>query len=53
MSLDNPINIVILVVVFLVFMSLRIVKEYDRSVILFPGKVTGVRSRPYYPHTVL
>ena len=43
MSLDNPINIVIFVVVVLVFMSLRIVKEYDRGVIFFLGKVTGVR----------
>ena len=43
MSFDNPINIVIFVVVVLVFMSLRIVKEYDRGVIFFLGKVTGVR----------
>ena len=37
------VNIVIFVVVVLVFMSLRIVKEYDRGVIFFLGKVTGVR----------
>jgi regulator of protease activity HflC (stomatin/prohibitin superfamily) len=43
MPLDNPVNIVIFVVVVLVFMSLRIVKEYDRGVIFFLGKVTGVR----------
>ena len=43
MPLDNPVSIVIFVVVVLVFMSLRIVKEYDRGVIFFLGKVTGVR----------
>jgi regulator of protease activity HflC (stomatin/prohibitin superfamily) len=43
MPLDNPVNIVIFVVIVLVFMSLRIVKEYDRGVIFFLGKVTGVR----------
>ena len=37
------VNIVLLVVVVLAFMSLRIVKEYDRGVIFFLGKVTGVR----------
>ena len=37
------VNIVILVVVVLAFMSLRIVKEYDRGVIFFLGKLTGVR----------
>ena len=43
MFLVDPVNIVIFVVVVLVFMSLRIVKEYDRGVIFFLGKVTGVR----------
>jgi regulator of protease activity HflC (stomatin/prohibitin superfamily) len=43
MFLVDPVNIVIFVVVVLVFMSLRIVKEYDRCVIFFLGKVTGVR----------
>ena len=37
------INIILLVVVVLAFMSLRIVKEYDRGVIFFLGKLTGVR----------
>ena len=37
------VNIVLLVVVVLAFMSLRIVKEYDRGVIFFLGKLTGVR----------
>ena len=39
----NIVNLVIFVVVVLVFMSLRIVKEYDRGVIFFLGKVVGVR----------
>jgi len=43
MFLVDPVNIVIFVIVVLVFMSLRIVKEYDRGVIFFLGKVTGVR----------
>ena len=43
MPLDNIINVVIFVIVVLGFMSLRIVKEYDRGVIFFLGKVTGVR----------
>src|SRR5580693_6191355 len=30
-------------VIILIFLSLRIVKEYDRGVIFFLGKVTGVR----------
>ena len=37
------IYIVIVVVVFLGFTSLRIVKEYNRGVIFFLGKVTGIR----------
>lgn len=37
------VNLVILIALILVFMSLRIVKEYDRGVIFFLGKVTGVR----------
>ncbi|HEY8158050.1 MAG TPA: SPFH domain-containing protein [Methylobacter sp.] len=37
------VNLVILVAMVLVFLSLRIVKEYDRGVIFFLGKVTGVR----------
>jgi regulator of protease activity HflC (stomatin/prohibitin superfamily) len=43
MSLNDPISLVILIALVLVFMSLRIVKEYDRGVIFFLGKVTGVR----------
>ena len=43
MPADNLVSIVIFVVVVVVFMSLRIVKEYDRGVIFFLGKVTGVR----------
>jgi regulator of protease activity HflC (stomatin/prohibitin superfamily) len=39
----NLVNIIFLVVVVLAFMSLRIVKEYDRGVIFFLGKLTGVR----------
>ncbi|HEV7449504.1 MAG TPA: SPFH domain-containing protein [Candidatus Paceibacterota bacterium] len=35
--------IVVPVLVVLLFLSLRIVKEYDRGVIFFLGKVTGVR----------
>ena len=34
---------IILVIVVLIFLSLRIVKEYDRGVIFFLGKCTGVR----------
>jgi regulator of protease activity HflC (stomatin/prohibitin superfamily) len=37
------IYIILPVVVILIFLSLRIVKEYDRGVIFFLGKVTGVR----------
>lgn len=37
------VNIAFLVFVVLAFMSLRIVKEYDRGVIFFLGKLTGVR----------
>src|SRR5664280_2142827 len=43
MPLDNLVNLGILVALVLVSMSLRIVKEYDRGVIFFLGKVTGVR----------
>ena len=39
----DPVIFVIFLVVVLAFMSLRIVKEYDRGVIFFLGKVTGVR----------
>lgn len=35
--------IIVPVLVVLLFLSLRIVKEYDRGVIFFLGKVTGVR----------
>lgn len=35
--------IVIVVVLFLLYTSLRVVKEYDRGVIFFLGKCTGVR----------
>ncbi|MEI6553148.1 MAG: SPFH domain-containing protein [bacterium] len=34
---------IVLIVVVLLAMSLRVVKEYDRGVIFFLGKVTGVR----------
>ena len=40
-DLVNPVILVIFVAVALVFMSLRIVKEYDRGVIFFLGKVTA------------
>jgi regulator of protease activity HflC (stomatin/prohibitin superfamily) len=40
---DNLVSIIIFVAVVLISMSLRIVKEYDRGVIFFLGKVTGVR----------
>src|SRR5665811_2000232 len=40
---DNLVSIIIFVTVVLISMSLRIVKEYDRGVIFFLGKVTGVR----------
>jgi len=43
MFLDNVLGIVSFVLILLVFMSLRIVKEYDRGVIFFLGKLTGVR----------
>src|SRR5271154_44888 len=36
-------TIAIVIVVILLFMSLKIVKEYDRGVIFFLGKCTGVR----------
>src|SRR5262245_37755056 len=35
--------VVLLIVIVLVLLSLRVVKEYDRGVIFFLGKVTGVR----------
>ncbi len=34
---------IILIVVVLIFLSLKVVKEYDRGVIFFLGKCTGVR----------
>ena len=37
------IMLVLAIVVVLVFLSLRVVKEYDRGVIFFLGKYTGVR----------
>ncbi|MEI6146983.1 MAG: slipin family protein [Methylococcales bacterium] len=43
MFLDNSLVIVSFVLIVLAFMSLRIVKEYDRGVIFFLGKLTGVR----------
>lgn len=43
MIFDNIFSIVIFGVVVLLFLSLRIVKEYDRGVIFFLGKVTGIR----------
>jgi regulator of protease activity HflC (stomatin/prohibitin superfamily) len=39
----DTVNIIIFGALILVSMSLRIVKEYDRGVIFFPGKLTGVR----------
>ncbi|MEP7305942.1 MAG: SPFH domain-containing protein [Acidobacteriota bacterium] len=39
-----PVIVIILAIVFvLVSLSLRVVKEYDRGVIFFLGKYTGVR----------
>ncbi|MDD5164971.1 MAG: SPFH domain-containing protein [Candidatus Pacebacteria bacterium] len=38
-----PITAIIIVLVILLAMSLRVVKEYDRGVIFFLGKCTGVR----------
>ncbi len=38
-----PIATIIIVLVILLAMSLRVVKEYDRGVIFFLGKCTGVR----------
>jgi len=43
MFLDNLLGIISFVFIVLAFMSLRIVKEYDRGVIFFLGKLTGVR----------
>jgi len=40
---DNLLGIISFVFIILAFMSLRIVKEYDRGVIFFLGKLTGVR----------
>ncbi|MDB5194958.1 MAG: band 7 protein [Parcubacteria group bacterium] len=38
-----PLIIIAIVVIVLLALSLRVVKEYDRGVIFFLGKVTGVR----------
>jgi len=43
MFLDNSLGIICFVFIVLAFMSLKIVKEYDRGVIFFLGKFTGVR----------
>ena len=43
MFLDNSLGIICFVFIVLAFMSLKIVKEYDRGVIFFLGKLTGVR----------
>ena len=40
---DSLLGVVSFFVVIFAFMSLRIVKEYDRGVIFFLGKLTGVR----------
>ena len=40
---DSLLGVVGFFVIILAFMSLRIVKEYDRGVIFFLGKLTGVR----------
>jgi regulator of protease activity HflC (stomatin/prohibitin superfamily) len=40
---DNLLGFVSFIFIVLAFMSLRIVKEYDRGVIFFLGKLTGVR----------
>ncbi|HUC88614.1 MAG TPA: SPFH domain-containing protein [Candidatus Paceibacterota bacterium] len=39
----NTLLIIAIVVVILVFISLRVVKEYERGVIFFLGKATGIR----------
>ena len=39
----DPVTLIFFVVVILAFLSLRVVKEYDRGVIFFLGKLTGVR----------
>ena len=39
----DPFIFVIFAALVLVSMSLRVVKEYDRGVLFFLGKVTGVR----------
>jgi regulator of protease activity HflC (stomatin/prohibitin superfamily) len=46
------VNLVILVAMVLIFLLLRIVKEYNRGVIFFLGKVRGVRGPlSHHPHT--
>ncbi len=39
----DPISVICSIVIILAFLSLRVVKEYDRGVIFFLGKITGVR----------
>ncbi|MDD4913610.1 MAG: slipin family protein [Methylococcales bacterium] len=43
MPLNNAMVLIIFLILILVSMSIRVVKEYDRGVIFFLGKVTGVR----------
>jgi regulator of protease activity HflC (stomatin/prohibitin superfamily) len=43
MPTDNIASLIIIFILVLLFMSLRIVKEYDRGVIFFLGKLMGVR----------
>lgn len=39
----DPVTVIVSIVIILAFLSLRVVKEYDRGVIFFLGKITGVR----------
>jgi len=39
----DPISVIFFIVIILAILSLRVVKEYDRGVIFFLGKITGVR----------
>lgn len=43
MPADNITSLIVFLFLFLLALSLRIVKEYDRGVIFFLGKLTGVR----------
>jgi regulator of protease activity HflC (stomatin/prohibitin superfamily) len=41
--LSNPLAIIIILVIMAVFASLKVLKEYERGVIFFLGRLTGVR----------